>query len=113
MQLSFKEQATFSRVREDLFGDDEGYRVFQNALMNTPRFGDVIPGTGGARKIRWSDPQRGKGKRSGIRVIYYYHEPSRQILFIYAYDKNTPDLRPEEKKAVRAVIEAFRKEREA
>ncbi|HZO91264.1 MAG TPA: hypothetical protein VFB38_23275 [Chthonomonadaceae bacterium] len=114
MGLSFKEQAPFARVREELFGDDEGFRAFQNALMAHPRFGDVIQGTGGgARKIRWSDPQRGKGKRSGIHVIYYLHEPSREVLLLFAYDKNTPDLTSEEKKAIRTQIEAYRQEKEA
>jgi hypothetical protein len=38
-----------------------------------------MPGTGGFRKVRWGDPQRGKGKRGGLRVIYYYLEPDDRV----------------------------------
>lgn len=110
MSIAFREQAEFSRVREALFGSDEGYRYFQNALMQQPQSGVVIPGAGGARRVRWSDPRRGKGKRSGIRVIYGYVETPPYILFLYAYDKNKADLTPEEKRAARESIEAFREE---
>ena len=39
--------------------------------MEIPELGDVMPGTGGLRKVRWEDARRGKGKRVGLRVIYY------------------------------------------
>ena len=87
MDLSFKEQADFSNIREELFDGDDNFRLFQDALLKNPRAGAVIQGTSGARKVRWSDPARGQGKRGGIRVIYYYHEERRQILLLLAYTK--------------------------
>ncbi len=110
MLLAFREEGPFGRVRDSLFGDDEGFRAFQNVLMSHPRAGDVIPGTGGARKVRWNDPNRGKGKRSGIRVIYAYIEEADFILLLYAYNKNTSDVTPEQKRLFREKIEDFRKE---
>jgi hypothetical protein len=51
--------------------DDEQFRRLQSALANSPRLGDVMPGTGGFRKLRWADARRGKGRRGGLRLIYY------------------------------------------
>ena len=62
MDAAFREHPVFSRVHEPLFGSDEAFRAFQNMLLNNPHSGDVIQGTGGVRKVRWSDPGRGKGK---------------------------------------------------
>ena len=110
MNIAFREHPVFSRVRESLFGSDEGYRLFQNMLLQTPDAGDVIQGTGGVRKVRWSDPGRGKGKRSGIRILYIYVEQPSYILLIAGYNKNQDDLTPEQKRAFRLVAEEFRQE---
>ncbi len=112
MELSYKEQTEFEKVREDLFDGDDNFRRFCDALLQTPRAGAVIPGTNGARKVRWADPMRGKGKRGGLRVIYFYHEARLQILLLLAYDKNTADLTAQERKEIAAAIEAFRQEAE-
>src|ERR1039458_8892194 len=48
--------------------------------------GDVIPETGGVRKLRWS--ARGKGKRGGVRVIYYFHNEAFPLLLLTVYAKN-------------------------
>ncbi len=50
--------------------DDEEYRSMQNALVENPALGVVIPHGGGLRKMRWG--AEGRGKRGGIRVIYYW-----------------------------------------
>ena len=68
MNLTFREETAFQKVRAKLMDGDDDFREFQNALMETPRAGPVIPGSGGARKIRWADDNRGKGKRGGIRI---------------------------------------------
>ena len=52
--------------------NDAAYLDLQNELMANPQAGDVIEGTGGLRKLRQADPRRGKGKRGGFRVIYYW-----------------------------------------
>ena len=90
MNISFLEQPAFSSVRDDLFGTEKtsSFRMFQNTLMNNPRAGDVIPGTSGARKVRWAQAGRTGGKSGGLRVIYYYHEERAQIVLLRAYAKN-------------------------
>lgn len=62
------ETSIFTRQVPTLLADEE-YRELQTALVNRPHLGAVIPGSGGLRKMRWSRP--GRGKRGGIRVIYY------------------------------------------
>jgi hypothetical protein len=71
MKLAFFETPLFTRLLPEYLNDDS-YRALQRTLLENPELGDVMPGTGGFRKIRWEDPRRGKGKRGGLRVIYYY-----------------------------------------
>ena len=113
MRLSFREEAFFQKNREKLFGGDDNFRLFQNALIQSPRAGDVIQGTGGARKVRWGDERRGMGKRGGIRVIYLYVEAYQSILFLAAYDKNIEDLTPAQKKEIAGAVQAFKDELQA
>ncbi len=61
--------------------DDEEYRSLQMALLQRPAFGAVIRGSGGLRKLRWSLP--GQGKRGGLRVIYYWDEPTETFYMLY------------------------------
>jgi hypothetical protein len=69
--MEFLKAPAFTRYVSGYLTDDE-YRELQNRLAAAPDHGDVIPGTGGFRKLRWADPRRGKGRRGGLRVIYYY-----------------------------------------
>jgi hypothetical protein len=72
-----------------------------------------MPGTGGFRKIRWADKRRGKGRRGGLRVIYYHFAADHQIWLMTFYGKNeAADLTPGEKKALKAAIESESKARE-
>ena len=73
MKAIFIELSSFSARRSDYLTDDE-FRMFQNVLMKSPKAGNVIAGTGGLRKIRIADPRRGKGKRGGLRTIYYWQD---------------------------------------
>jgi hypothetical protein len=70
MKALFIELPPFERYRQNYLRDDE-YRNLQNFLLLTPKAGDVIAGTGGLRKLRFGDSARGKGKRGGLRIIYY------------------------------------------
>ena len=74
----FIELPAFERYRADYL-DDDAYRAFQVQLMQNPQAGDVIQGTGGLRKVRFKDERRGKGKRGGIRVIYYWWTGGQQF----------------------------------
>lgn len=79
MNLLFVETRGFSSTLSEYFEDDESYRHFQESLMENPEAGAVMRGCGGLRKVRWQDPRRGKGKRSGLRVIYL-HLPEFSVL---------------------------------
>lgn len=106
MKLVFLEAPPFTR----LFGDyltDESYRELQCTLMENPETGDVMPGTGGFRKVRWEDARRGKGKRGGLRVIYYYLPAYHQIWFFTLYGKDeAADLATREKRILKRAIQA-------
>ncbi|MGB5200826.1 MAG: type II toxin-antitoxin system RelE/ParE family toxin [Sedimenticolaceae bacterium] len=66
-----------------------------------------MSGTGGFREVRWEDARRGKGKRGGLRVVYYYLTADHQIWFFTLYDKDeATDLTTEEKKALKKAIQA-------
>ncbi len=56
------------------------------AVASNPLVGDLIPGTGGVRKLRW--PLPGRGKRGGARVIYYFHSDRLPVFLLAAYGKN-------------------------
>lgn len=60
-------------------------------LIEHPDAGDVIEGTGGLRKIRHADEKRGKGKRGGLRIIYYWWQTGRQFWLFTVYNKNEMD----------------------
>jgi len=100
----FRETTLFTKqVVEKL--TDSDYRELQAALMLQPELGDLIPGTGGLRKVRWAEAGRGKGKRGGLRVIYYWYAPLTLIYLLVMYSKmDRDDLSPEEKKTLRNLI---------
>ncbi len=65
---SFIETRLFSRLVSEFLSDEE-YQRLQHRLVEDPAAGDLIPGSGGIRKLRWK--VSGRGKRGGVRVIYY------------------------------------------
>jgi len=106
MRALFIELPPFSRYRRDYL-DDEAFHRFQKLLMVDPLAGDVIPGTGGLRKIRFADTRRQKGKRGGLRVIYYFWQGGGQFWLFTLYDKDeAADLTAAERKAVKMLLEA-------
>jgi hypothetical protein len=70
--LEFRETSLFTRDITTLLLDEE-YAKLQGTLVVNPEAGDLIKQTGGLRKLRWSQQRRGKGKRGGVRVIYYWY----------------------------------------
>lgn len=86
-ELFFFETPVFTNRLPDYLADDE-YRELQRTLMSAPTLGGVIPGTGGFRKLRWSDPRRHKGRRGGLRIIYYLLAADCQFWMFTIYDKN-------------------------
>jgi len=104
MHAVFVELPAFARYRERYL-DDAAFVALQNALMRHPDAGDLIQGTGGLRKLRWSDPRRGKGKRGGLRIIYYWWQQGSQCWLFTLYDKNEmTDLGVVEKNALKHLL---------
>lgn len=96
----------FTAIITDYMEDDE-YRALQSFLAGDPEAGDVMPGTGGFRKLRWADRRRGKGKRGGLRVIYYYFLTYAQVWLMTLYDKGEiADLSSAEKRLLKAALDA-------
>lgn len=104
MKAVFVELPAFERNRADYL-DDDAFRKLQGLLMLNPEAGGVIPGTGGLRKLRFADERRGKGKRGGLRVIYYWWDAGSQFWLFTVYDKDeTADLTPAQRKALKEMI---------
>jgi len=103
VRLSFSETSIFTRQVADLMSDDE-LNALQWALMANPEKGDLIRGSGGLRKLRWAGS--GRGKRGGLRVIYYWHVAGSIILLLLAYPKSAQnDLTPDQLKILKSIIE--------
>ena len=95
-------RAFTARIDDLLSGDD--YRALEAHLVRNPASGDVIPGSGGLRKIRWGS--KGRGKRGGCRVIYFWHPVSGRLLMLFAFSKSErADLDAAQKKLLRRVVE--------
>jgi hypothetical protein len=106
MKAVFVELPAFERHRAEYL-DDEGFSALQGELMRSPAAGEVIEGTGGLRKMRFADKRRGKGKRGGLRVIYYWWEAGMQFWLFTLYDKDAiADLTPQQRRALKAMIKA-------
>lgn len=79
----------------------------QLILLSSPETGDAIPGAGGLRKLRFGDPRRGKGKRGGLRVIYYWWSGGPEFWLFTLYDKDeTEDLTPKEREILKDRVKA-------
>jgi hypothetical protein len=105
MDALFIELPAFQKHRDDYL-DGELFRSFQLELLKNPEAGDLIEGTGGLRKIRFFDQRRGKGKRSGLRVIYYWWSGFDQFWLFTVYSKNEQDdLTMPQKKLFRQALD--------
>ena len=83
--------------------NDDELRILQELILADPQRGDVIPGTGGARKMRIQ--MEGRGKRGGARVIYVDIFEAESIYLLLAYPKNVQEnLTESQKKSIRDLI---------
>ncbi len=96
------ETSVFTRQVQKLLSDEE-YRHLQIELSNRPNMGVIIPGSGGLRKVRWG--LRGRGKRGGVRVIYYWAVEQNRLLMLLIYPKNVrDDLSPAQLKMLKQIV---------
>ena len=89
--FSFIETRLFSRLLGEYLSDDD-YARLQGALIEAPERGAVVSGSGGVRKLRWAQP--GRGKRGGVRVIYYAEIREGVIWMLTMYAKNEEESIP-------------------
>ncbi len=108
MKCIFVESTIFAKYRATHLSDEE-FRLFQAELMSNPKQGDVIQGTGGLRKVRVAS--KGKGKRGGSRVIYYFLDEKRRCYLLTIYGKSEmSDLTADQKKHLKDFMEVWRNE---
>lgn len=97
------ETSVFTRRVLKLLSDDK-YRSLQQTLVADPEAGALIGHSGGLRKIRWSTA--GRGKRGGVRAIYYWAPARETILMLLMYGKNEQDdLSPEQLRVLKRLIQ--------
>ena len=95
--LEFVEAPPFTRHLSEYLSED-GYKDLQSRLAANPDLGDLMQGTGGFRKLRWADARRGKGRRGGLRIIYYHFLSDHQIWLMTLYNKDeASDLTAQQK----------------
>ena len=97
------ETPIFSKRLLATLSDDE-YRELQRGLLGHPESGKVIPGSGGLRKLRWAFD--GRGKRGGVRLIYYWFTAQGSLLLLFIYPKNVQDdLKPDQLRQLKRIVE--------
>jgi hypothetical protein len=100
--VSLVEMPEFSRRASGLLSEEE-LRKLVFSIGSNPESGDVMPETGGVRKLRWAI--EGKGKSGGLRVIYYYHNETMPILLLTVYPKSEKDnLTREQKNTLKKLV---------
>jgi mRNA-degrading endonuclease RelE of RelBE toxin-antitoxin system len=104
-RVRFVETAVFTKRIVDLLSDAE-YTRLQRFLIQDPRAGKVIQATGGLRKLRWGDESRHRGKRGGVRVIYYWYQKGEEFYMLLAFSKDDQeDLTAVQKRVLRQLVE--------
>jgi mRNA-degrading endonuclease RelE of RelBE toxin-antitoxin system len=89
--MEFIETSIFTKLIYTYLTDDE-YVGLQGFMLKYPEAGKIIPGSGGVRKLRWSIA--GKGKRGGVRVIYYFKKHEQEIWMLTIYGKSEKENIP-------------------
>jgi hypothetical protein len=101
--FTFIESSIFERILTVYLDDDE-YSEFQQFLMQNPEAGELVPGSGGVRKVRWTRP--GMGKRGGLRIIYFVRYQPNEFWMLTLYAKAKREDVPGH--ILKRLLEAFR-----
>lgn len=100
--MTFVETKLFTELVQHYLSDDE-YAAMQQFLVVNPEAGDVIPASGGVRKLRWG--AAGRGKRGGLRVIYFLRRRNDEVWMLTLYAKNVAENIPA--KVLKKIKEAI------
>jgi len=104
--ITVAETVVFMRQASALWTEDERFE-FVDFIARNPEAGDLIPASGGVRKVRWG--RRGSGKRGGVRIIYFYHDPAMPLYLLTIYAKaRRDDLSSEARQTVRGLVERLK-----
>ena len=103
--FTFIESTIFERILPSYLDDNE-YSELQQYLIQNPEAGEVVPGSGGVRKVRWARP--GAGKRGGLRIIYYVQYRPDEFWMLTVYAKAKRENIPAQ--ILKQLLEVFRDE---
>lgn len=99
------ETPVFTKLIKELMSDED-YRELQLTLVGRPDLGVLIRNSGGLRKLRWNLP--GRGKSSGVRLIYYWMTADEQLYMLLVYPKNVQDnLTAQQLNVLKAIIQRW------
>jgi mRNA-degrading endonuclease RelE of RelBE toxin-antitoxin system len=104
--MTVAETAPFIRQAAKLWTEDDR-DAFVDFIAANPDAGDVIPDTGGLRKVRWG--RTGTGKRGGVRIIYFYHDDTMPLYLLLIYAKaERENWTQDEKRRAQALTETIK-----
>jgi len=111
MERTFAETSVFSKKWSEMGLTDDDLQELQARLLKNPDIGDIIQGTGGARKVRFALSGRNKGKSGGARIIYVDVVFIEQTHLLFCYPKGSQDnLTDSQKKQLKAYIKTLKGE---
>ncbi len=109
MEEIIKATSKFESEAKKFFSKSDLKDLYTYLQLN-PEAGDIIPQTGGVRKLRWKNPKSNKGKSGGLRIIYFYCEEI-IILLITLYSKSkTESMSDQDKRDIKKLIKALLKD---
>lgn len=107
--MIFIESKAFTKASEELLSEEDVIEL-QKRLLQNPKIGDVITGTRSLRKLRIGQRARGRGKRGGARLIYYFLQRKAHLHLLLLYPKGRmDDLTSDQKKILNALVEEIEK----